>query len=332
MTSARRGSTPSGPLADRAAARLALLALLGCTWLPAPPAWARTLAGADSVRLPEPGPPIARFERAVDLETDPRGGVLVLDGSAGTLVRVGPSGRRETLLAVGATDDPSEPRAFDPTNGQTVLVADGARGAVSWYTRSGRLLERRPVRTRAEEGGPVGRWDRQDPSLRAEGDGRPASVAATGSGWTYVLETVSGTVLLWDDRGEEVRRVRPSAEGEETAPIDLAYHGGRLYLLDRSGSVRTYDRTGRKTGRIALRPDVSGTSRSVHADASGLLVTFDRVLVHTDPETGATTVYHWRGTDPAVDALMHAGELHVLTGGGLYRLPLPGIRVGDRTR
>ena len=198
------------------------------------------------------GPPPAAdtlFQDARALAATPDGTLWVVDADAVLALRDGRVIRR--IGGVGTGDDAFlDPVDVDPTNGQTIYVADRAAGAILQFTAEGRLV--RSISVPDVDPADV---VRQRPSSRL---GQPVAVAAGTGGALYVAEAGRGHILELDAEGAVVRVL---AAGVVADPVDLAVaDDGTLWVADAGrGGLQAFDLFG-GAGRFL---EVGGPDRLV---------------------------------------------------------------------
>ena len=180
------------------------------------------------------GPPPAPdtlFQDARALAVTPDGTLWVVDADAVLAFRDTSVIRR--IGGVGTGDDAFlDPVDVDPTNGQTIYVADRAAGAILQFTAEGRLV--RSLRVPDVDPADV---LRQSGASRL---GQPVAVAAGAGGALYVAEAGRGHVLELDSEGAVVRVI---GAGLLSDPVDLAIDDdGTLWVADAGrGGLQSFD-------------------------------------------------------------------------------------------
>ena len=188
----------------------------------------------------------------------PDGRLWVVD-AAGVVV-LG-DGRVTRLGGVGTGAEAFlDPVDVDPTNGQTIYVADRGAGAVLQFTAEARLAATFPIYD-VDPTQPL----RQPGGARERTRGQPIAVAAGPEGALYVLDAGRRHVLRLDAEGA-VERVLGA--GALVDPVDLAVDDdGTLFVADAgSTELRAFDPFG-AAGPVIGTPDIVG--RLVGVDASG---------------------------------------------------------------
>ena len=191
-----------------------------------------------------------RFQQATALAVDPRGRFYVVDAGRDAIVILSSEGRE--LAVLGGTGTRAgqflDPADVDPTNGQTVLVADAGNGRLQRFSEELQYLESLPV----------GRDFGTEQTLRAlddgrdgsdvRGDGRPIAVESSVGNHTFAIDERTGTVLKWDDqrRPEGVIGGGVQRFGRLEQPVALALASNRrVYVADQGReAVLVYDRFG----------------------------------------------------------------------------------------
>ncbi|WP_420454570.1 hypothetical protein [Rubrivirga sp.] len=204
---------------------------------------------------PTPAPD-ALFQDARALAVTPDGTLWVVDADAVVALRGGVVVRR--LSGVGTGDGAFlDPVDVDPTNGQTIYVADRAAGTVLQFTAEGRLVREivvpdvDPAEVVRQSVGPVRRR------------GVPVAVAAGPGGTLYVADAGRSHVLALDAEGA-VDRVLGA--GLLVEPVDLAVDGQTLWVADAGrGGLQAFDPFG-APGRF--RPTSTELGRLVSVSVS----------------------------------------------------------------
>lgn len=197
------------------------------------------------------GPPPAAdtlFQDARALAVTPDGTLWVVDADAVLALRGGRIVQR--IGGVGTGDDAFlDPVDVDPTNGQTIYVADRAAGAILQFTAEGRLV--RSLRVPDVDPADVLRASPQPARL-----GQPVAVAAGTGGALYVAEAGRGHVLELDAEGAVVRVI---GAGLLVDPVDLAVDDdGTLWVADAGrGGIQSFDPFG-AAGRFSPAGDRLG--------------------------------------------------------------------------
>lgn len=268
---------------------------------------------------------IARFRDAQALAVDPLGRlyvadagrdvVRIMDRTGQTLETLGGSGTR-----AGEFDGPTD---VDPTNGQSVWVADAGNGRVQRFSEEGLFLEALPVGPSFLEDRGQRAFDDGRDGATVQGDGRPIAVVSTSGDDTFVIDGRSDEVLKWDDqrRPERILGMGRGGEGDPQQPVALALDGTRhLYVADRGQQVvLEYDLFGTFVRRLDTPPLPNIQDLVVHQGRLWI-VCADRVFVwKSDAKT--TVVHALDFPVPLVDAAQREDDLFLLTATALYRRP-----------
>ena len=286
------------------------LAVAACA--PAPPVPAPPVAAPPGALA---SPSLAGVEdgRALGVAA---GALYVVDGAEAAVVVLTPAGARLGVLGGAGTGDGAllDPTDVDPTNGQSVFVADPGAGTVTHFTAEGRAAE--TVAVPEVEHARAARAVGPDP--RDLPRGRPTAVAAAADGALYVVEAGRGVVLRLDAQRRVERVLGAGGEGALRDPVGLAVgDDGTLYVADRGrGGVQTFDPFG-APGRLIPAPDGGPVAVSVSGDAV-VVVAPRAVAVHG--RGGRERVVAWDGAAPLVDAALVGGTLVGLTRTGLVAL------------
>jgi len=265
---------------------------------------------------------IARFRDAQALAVDPlsrlhvvdagRDVVRILDRTGKSLGTLGGAGTR-----AGEFDSPSD---VDPTNGQTVWVADGGNGRVQHFSAEGLYLEALPVGPSVLEGGDQRFLDDGRDGAAVQGGGRPIAVASSSGDEVFAIDGRNDLVLMWDEQRRPERLV--GAVGGADAPrrpVALALDGTRrLYVADRGrAAVLAYDLFGNLVDRLATPSLTDVQALSMHRGRLWI-VCAERVFVW-NPDARTATEHGVDLPAPLVDAARRGDELFLLTATRLYR-------------
>ena len=152
---------------------------------------------------------LATFDDATVLHRDPRGRLYVLDPERHRLYVLNAAGdRQRTIGGSGSRAGQfSRPAGIDPTNGQTLLVADTGNGRIQRLDADGRPLELLPVSHREEALAPVYRPARDERA--PTGTGRPTAVHSTAGDGLALIESDARAVWYLDRQRTLVRRLTP---------------------------------------------------------------------------------------------------------------------------
>ena len=177
------------------------------------------------------------FQDPVAIAATPDGAVWVLDAGTGEVVVLQGGVVTRRIGGSGTGDDAFlDPVDLDPTNGQTLFVADRAGGAVVRVTAEGRVAQQIPVPD-LDPAQPL----RQ--SLRSARRGQPIAVVAAPDGGLYVVDGGRRHVLHLDAEGNAQRVL---GAGLLSDPVDLAVaDDGTLWVADAGRSLaQSFDRFG----------------------------------------------------------------------------------------
>ena len=238
------------------------------------------------------------------------GALYVVDGAASAVLVLTPDGRPLGALGGAGTGDGAllDPTDVDPTNGQSVFVADPGAGTVTHFTAEGRAAETVAV----PEVDPSRAGRAVGPDLRDLPRGRPTAVAAAADGALYVVEAGRGVVVRLSAQ-RRVERVLGGPDAGPAAlrePVGLAVaDDGTLYVADRGrGGVQAFDPFG-SPGRFVPAPDAGPVAVAVAGDS---VVVVAPGAVAVVGRGGAARVVPWGGA-PLVDAALVGGRLVGLT-------------------
>lgn len=280
------------------------------------------VGGTVAAQPAAPDTVLARFRDAQALAVDPLGRlhvadagrdvVRILDRTGNSLGTLGGAGTR-----AGEFDSPSD---VDPTNGQTLWVADAGNGRVQHFSADGLYLEALAVGPSVLEGGGQRFLDDGRDGAAVQGDGRPIAVASTSGDEVFAIDGRNDRVLKWNEQRRPERFV--GAVGGADAPrrpVALALDGTRrLYVADREReAVLAYDLFGSLVGRLATPPLPTVQALSMHRGRLWI-VCAERVFVW-DPATRTAAEHGVDLPAPLVDAVQRGDELFLLTPTRLYR-------------
>lgn len=268
---------------------------------------------------------LAQFEEASALEIDPKGRLYVADAGQ-NVVRI--VDREGTVLATlgdsgtraGEFDGPTD---LDPTNGQTLLVADGGNGRIQRFSADLQYLEAMPVGSSFSQDEQRIFDDGRDGST-VQGDGRPVAVVSTDGDQTFVVDGRENVVVAFDEqrRPERIAGDAGGQIGTPQEPVALALDGNRrLYVGDRAQrTVLAYDLFGTFVKRLSTPPLPDLQALSMQRGRLWIVCP-DRVFVW-NPETNTTVEHAVDVPTPLLDAARRGDELFLLTATHLYRRTL----------
>jgi len=281
--------------------------------------WAVGLAHAQEADR-EAAAVLAEFEEARALAVDPRGRLYVADAGRDVVNIFGADGTRRDALG-GAGTQPGTfdtPSAIDPTNGQTLLVADTYNGRVQRFSTEGQYLESLPVGQ--TERRTAGEWTFQDGGgASVQGDGRPIGVARDDEGTVFVLDSRNRQVWKWSDVGRSQSLVSGRG-GRFQDPVALALGTDRrLYVADAGReAVLIYDAVG--TFRRMAGPSFPGVRALAVHRGRLWIVCPHRVLVW-GRAAGVVAEYTVDLGEPLVDVAAYQDRVYLLTETRLLRRP-----------
>jgi hypothetical protein len=269
---------------------------------------------------------VARFRDARALATDPLGRLYVADAGRDVVrildrtgTQVGSFGGAGTRA--GEFDAPTD---VDPTNGQTVWVADAGNGRVQHLSAEGLFLEAMPVGPSFLEENEQRVLDDGRDGASVQGDGRPIAVASTSGDDVFSIDGRTDALLTWDDRRRPERLLSPlgADAGVPRRPVALALDApNRLYVADRGRrAVLAYDLFGIFHERVPTPPLPNLQALSMHRGRLWIVCS-GRVFVW-NPADGTTSEHAVDLPDPLVDAAGRGEDLFLLTATTLYRRAL----------
>lgn len=260
---------------------------------------------------------LARFQEAAALDVDPSGRLYVADAGRDVIRILDQEGTVRATLGQSGTragefDDPVD---LDPTNGQTLLVADADNGRVQRFSAELQYLEALAVgRAFGGVGGRRVFDDGRDGSA-VQGDGRPIAVASSNGNDTYVVNERDNAVVKFDAQRRAERVIGPSTNGAGAlrAPVDLALDANhRLYVADRErNAVLAFDQFGTFVRQIPT-PSLP-TLQAVSVRGGTLWMVCAGRIVAWNPSTESTTEHGVEVDAPLVDAAWQDGTLFLLT-------------------
>ena len=260
---------------------------------------------------------LAQFRAASALAVDPTGRLYVADAGR-DVVRV-LSADGDTLATLGGTGTRAGefdgPLDLDPTNGQTLYVADAGNGRLQQFSAEWQYLGAIPV---GAEGGAAERvFDDGRDGADTQGAGRPVAVAASDSDETFVVDERARAVVAFTPQGRRERLLGPASRLDD--PVDLALGDDRrLYVADRGReAVLAYDRFGTFLERLPTGALPGLRAVSVHRGRLWI-VCADRVVVWS-PGTEQVRRHRVSLGAPLVGALPRDGHVVLLTQHRLLR-------------
>jgi len=267
---------------------------------------------------------LARFGDARALAVDPLGRLYVADAGRDVVRILDRAGTEQGTLGGAGTRaaEFDEPVDVDPTNGQTVWVADAGNGRLQHFSADGLYLEAMPVgRSFLEESGKRFLDDGRD-GAAVQGDGRPIAVASTSGDEVFAVDGRNDLLLKWDEQRRPERLFGPVGRAEAPRwPVALALDGTRrLYVADRAqNAVLVYDLFGTFLHRLDTPPLSNLQALTMHRGHLWI-VCAGRVFVW-DRDTRAVTEHAVNLPAPLVDAVRRGDDLFLLTPTRLYRRP-----------
>ena len=278
--------------------------------------------GRGAVQAQEGPAPAERapFREARAMAVDPTGQLYVADAGR-DLVRIFDASGAEVAalgssgIRAGEFDGPSD---LDPTNGQTLLVADAGNGRVQRFSAERQYLEAVPVG--ASFGTPEQRvFDDGRDGGDVQGDGRPIAVVSTDGDETYVIDARDASVLTFDAQRRPERVIAPPSRLRR--PVALALGDNRrLYVADaEQRAVYAYDRFGSFLRTLPL-PDLPPPRALTVVQGRLWVVCADRIVVW-DPQASDVQVRPVALDADLVDAARWTDALYLLTERRLVRRP-----------
>lgn len=266
---------------------------------------------------------IARFRDAQALAVDPMGRLYVADAGRDVVRVLDRKGTEQETLGGGGTraGEFDQPADVDPTNGQTIWVADAENGRVQRFSEEGRYLEAFPVGRSFRDGREQRVFDDGRDGATVQGQGRPLAVASSSGDQTFVIDGRNSLVLKWDEQRRPERILGPTSqrEGALRRPVALALDGThRLYVADRAReAILVYDLFGSFVKRLSTPSLPEVQALSLHRDHLWIVCP-GRVFEWTI-ETGAIDEHVVDLPAPLVDAAPRGKDLFLLTNQHLYR-------------
>ncbi|WP_263791248.1 NHL repeat-containing protein [Salinibacter sp.] len=268
------------------------------------------------------GTVLAQFEEARALAVDPRGRLYVADAGRDVVGIFEADGTRRDVLGgtgtrPGTFDTPS---AIDPTNGQTLLVADTYNGRVQRLSTEGQYLESLPVGQAGRR--TAGEWTVRDGQGGApvQGDGRPIGVARDDEGAVFVLDSRNRQVWKWSDVGQ-VQAVVSGRGGRLQDPVALALGPDRrLYVADAGReAVLIYDAVGTFRRRVPGLAPAAVQALAVHRGR--LWIVCPRRVLVWNRAVGVVAEHTVDLGEPLVDVAVYQDRAYLLTETRLLRRP-----------
>lgn len=267
---------------------------------------------------------IARFRDARALAVDPLGRLYVADAGRDVVRLLDRAGTGQGTLGgagtrAGEFDSPAD---VDPTNGQTVWVADAGNGRVQHFSSEGLYLEAMPVGPSFLEGGDQRFLDDGRDGAAVQGDGRPIAVASTSGDVVFAIDERNDRLLKWDEQRRPERLVGPVGRDDAPQrPVALALDGTRrLYVADGAeGRVLAYDLFGTFLERLDTPPLSALQALTMHRGR--LWIVCARRVFVWNPDTRTVTEHPVDLPAPLMDAARRGDDLFLLTSTRLYRRP-----------
>jgi len=265
---------------------------------------------------------VAQFRDAQALAVDPMGRVYVADAGHDVVRILDRDGViQETLGGAGTrSGEFDRPADVDPTNGQSVWVADAGNGRVQRFSEESLFLEAFPVGTSFLDGREQRAFDDGRDGATVQGEGRPVAVGSSSGDDVFVIDGRNDMVLKWDEQRRPERLLGPGGDtGAPQRPVALALDGSRrLYVADRAQqAVFAFDQFGTFVKRLNTPP--LPTLQALAMKKGRLwIVCADRVFVWRS--NGEPTVEHTVDlSEPLVDVARRGEDLFLLTATTLYR-------------
>ena len=264
---------------------------------------------------------IATFREAAALAIDPLGRLYVADAGRDVVQILGRTGEsRATIGGAGTRAGEFDgPLALDPTNGQTLYVADAGNGRIQQFSAEQRYLGAIAVGAGGEAAAVGRRFDDGRDGADVQGTGRPVAVASSDGDATFVVESRENVVLRFDAQGRAERLT--GRAGRLDAPVALALDGSRrLFVADRrAGHILAYDLFGTFVRRLPT-PDLPAIRALSMHDGRLWIVSPGRVFVW-NPATETGHSHPVRLDAPLIDAVPWNEQVFLLTERRLLRGP-----------
>jgi DNA-binding beta-propeller fold protein YncE len=265
---------------------------------------------------------IARFRDAQALAVDPLGRLYVADAGRDVVRVLDRAGNEQGTIGGAGTraGEFDHPTDVDPTNGQTVWVADAGNGRLQHFSAEGLYLETVPVGPSVLEAGAQRFLDDGRDGAAVQGEGRPIAVASTSGDEVFAIDGRNDLLLRWDEQRRPERLVGSVGQGDvPQRPVALALDGTRrLYVADRAQqAVLAYDLFGTLLRRLDTPPLPDLQALTMHRGRLWI-VCAGRVFVW-NPDTSAVTERPVDLPTPLVDVVQRGGDLFLLTATRLYR-------------
>lgn len=263
-----------------------------------------------------------RFEEAKALAVDPRGRVYVADAGRDAIIILSPTGETRAVLGGAGTRAGQfiDPADMDPTNGQTLYVADAGNGRLQRFSEELQYLESLPVGRDVVDGRSRRAFDDGRDGSGTQGDGRPIAVQSSAGDHTFAIDEQAGIVVKWDAQRRPERIVGDDLQprGRLDRPVALALEKDRrLYVADRGQEgILVYDRFGTFLHRLST-PPLPDVRALTFRKGRLWIVCPDRVLVW-NPNGERLTEHSLDLPAPLVDVEPVSDGLYVLTSTRLW--------------
>ena len=266
-----------------------------------------------------------QFQNATALALDPRGQLYVADAGRDAVVLLSSEGGTQAVLGGSGTRAGQflGPADVDPTNGQTLYVADAGNGRLQRFSEELQYLEALPVGRAFEEGRALRAFDDGRDGSSVQGSGRPIAVGSSPGDHTFAIDEEAGVVLKWDEQRRPERIIGGAVQrrGRLLRPVALALEGSRrLYVADRGREeVLVYDRFGTFMQTLALSPlpDV----RALTFRRGRLWIVCPQRVFIWNPETRQAIEHAVALPSPLVDVAPSADGIYLLTATRLWKRP-----------